>query len=818
LCTDYKNTIDWNNNPLLAAEIFINSSTFDALNRPLQMQTPDSSIVRPVYNEAGILNEVYIRIKGMPETQFVKNINYDAKGQRQSISYANNTKTNYQYDPKTLRLTQLSTTGKNGTDILQKLHYTYDPAGNITTIKDEAQQTIFFNNSVVNPSNQYTYDAIYRLISATGREHIGQNQSPSAKDEFRTNLPMPGDGSAMRNYTQQYEYDAAGNILRMIHAAGAGSWTRLYSYETINNRLKNNTVNNITESYSYDEHGNIQSLSHLSSLHWNFKDQLQQVNLGGGGMAYYVYDVSGQRIRKVIERLDGSKEERLYLGDFEVYKKTDNSSLVWEQTETLHVVDDSRRIAIVETKTIKDAVIITSGTWQPLIRYQYSNHLGSSSLELDENASIISYEEYHPFGTTSYQAKNASINAAAKRYRYTGMERDEESGLAYHSARYYLPWLGRWLSADPIGIEGGLNLYGYSSNNPINRFDINGQNDKETEYCFIPGCGTFAPRDFIKDVVFGSAEGVADTGIELYEQTENLKWAFIDEMNVLIKDPEQFIKDIENMPTAMLDGMKQQLLHIADQASEYYEAVEQGRYRTAARILAKHASNAAIQIALSEVGGELLSAGKVATETSLLLRAEVKAVSRLESRALSTAERKAVSSVEGKAAATLEKNLPKAKPSYSKAPPQLPTANLKPVLKGQPANVNGITIPNLSFKEPGPWKWRLRTPQYKPEIDVLQHPVGSTTVKGVIAHEKQHALDMLTHPQFSYLAGTSRVPGKGIASYIFEARGYFREYGLKGLSPKYVLNSLTSTQIRYLAAEVTTILGLGGYQLSKFLF
>jgi RHS repeat-associated protein len=479
LCNEYKSTIDWNSNPLLATEIFINSSTFDALNRPLQMQTPDSSIVRPVYNEAGILNEVYIRIKGMPETQFVKNINYDAKGQRQSISYGNNTKTNYQYDPKTLRLTQLLTTGSNGTDILQKLHYTYDPAGNITTIKDEAQQTIYFNNAVVNPSNQYTYDAIYRLISATGREHIGQNQSPSSKDEFRTNLPMPGDGSAMRNYTQQYEYDAVDNILRMIHAAGAGSWTRSYVYETTNNSLKSNTVNTITENYTYDEHGNIQSLSHLSSLRWNFKDQLQQANLGGGGIAYYVYDGSGQRIRKIIERLDGSKEERIYLGGFEVYKRTDNGSVVQEQTETLHVMDDSRRIAIVETKTVKDAVSVTTGSWQPLIRYQYSNHLGSSSLELDENATIISYEEYHPFGTTSYQAKNANIIAAAKRYRYTGMERDEESGLEYHSARYYLPWLGRWLNADPIGIKGGINLYAYAGNNPVHRTDTKGTDWKE---------------------------------------------------------------------------------------------------------------------------------------------------------------------------------------------------------------------------------------------------------------------------------------------------------------------------------------------------
>ena len=71
-----------------------------------------------------------------------------------------------------------------------------------------------------------------------------------------------------------------------------------------------------------------------------------------------------------------------------------------------------------------------------------ANHLGSAALELDEQAKIISYEEYHPYGTTAYQATDAVKQVPAKRYRYTGMERDEESGLSYHSARYYVPWLG----------------------------------------------------------------------------------------------------------------------------------------------------------------------------------------------------------------------------------------------------------------------------------------------------------------------------------------------------------------------------------------
>ncbi|HEY0067568.1 MAG TPA: RHS repeat-associated core domain-containing protein, partial [Flavisolibacter sp.] len=113
------------------------------------------------------------------------------------------------------------------------------------------------------------------------------------------------------------------------------------------------------------------------------------------------------------------------------------------------------------------------------VRYQLGNHQGSASIETDEKARVISYEEYHPFGTTSYQASDKSINAAYKRYRYTGMERDEESGLEYHGARYYLPWLARWLSADPKGLEAGMNFYAYVKNSPINFFDPTGNDEAQ---------------------------------------------------------------------------------------------------------------------------------------------------------------------------------------------------------------------------------------------------------------------------------------------------------------------------------------------------
>jgi RHS repeat-associated protein len=110
---------------------------------------------------------------------------------------------------------------------------------------------------------------------------------------------------------------------------------------------------------------------------------------------------------------------------------------------------------------------------QQLIRYQLSNHLGSASLELDDQAQIISYEEFYPYGSTSYQAVSSQTETP-KRYRYTGKERDEESGLYYHGARYFVPWLCRWNSCDPAGLVDGPNLYQYVGSNPIRRFDPSG--------------------------------------------------------------------------------------------------------------------------------------------------------------------------------------------------------------------------------------------------------------------------------------------------------------------------------------------------------
>ncbi len=270
--SDYKTAPDWAQNPALDSETFTSATAYDALNRVTAATTPDNSVYRPTFNEANLLEKVDVNLRGASaSTPFVVNIDYNAKGQRTLIEYGNGVTTTYTYDPLTFRLVLLLTSRDAaafpgdcpqsrpaawpGCQV-QSLFYTCDPAGNITRIRDDAQQTIYFSNKRVEPSTDYTYDPIYRLIEATGREHLGQAGASvplSYNDVPRVGLPQPGDGNAMGRYRQSYLYDAAGNFEQMIHAginpANPG-WTRTYVYQEpsllepgkVSNRLTSTTV------------------------------------------------------------------------------------------------------------------------------------------------------------------------------------------------------------------------------------------------------------------------------------------------------------------------------------------------------------------------------------------------------------------------------------------------------------------------------------------------------------------------------------------------------------------------------------------------
>jgi RHS repeat-associated protein len=513
LAAAYTTLLDWSMAVTLEAEVYTSSSTYDALNRPLTQTLPDASVLQRSYNQANLLTQVSANLRGSAATtSYISRIDYNARGQRSLIAYGNGVQTRYRYDPQTFRMTGLYTTRGaafpgDGTDPtmppvgVQNLHYIYDPCGNITFVRDNARQTVYFRNRLVEPSAEYTYDALSRLLSASGREHLGQiagagPQVPlplTPDDGPRSGQMHPGDGNAMGTYLQEYRYDEVGNILQMLHQGSDPAqpgWTRTYTYsepsllETgkVSNRLSSTQPgSDPPETYTYDVHGNMTRMSHLPLMQWDYKEQLQattQQIVHNGGLpetTIYRYDANGQRIRKVTERQAAPGQtptrlkERLYLGGLEIYREYggDGHSITLER-QTLLIVDDKQCVALVETRTQG-----SDHAAGQLTRYQFSNQLDTACLELDDQGQIITYEEYYPFGSSAYQAVRSQTETP-KRYRFTGKERDEENALYYHGARYYACWLGRWTAPDPQGLIDGNNLYRYVHNNPVRHSDPTG--------------------------------------------------------------------------------------------------------------------------------------------------------------------------------------------------------------------------------------------------------------------------------------------------------------------------------------------------------
>ena len=516
--------LHWVENPPqnMLEETYMQNITYDALNRMTRQENwhrtgREPAVYLPTYNERGTLVSEKLIVQGVT-TEAIKNIEHDAKGQRRLIKYGNGTTTRYIYDKESFRLLQLRTTKTISSDtlpiapsnlkdenVLQNLYYTYDPVGNISEMHDDAFKNVFFKNQQVEPRSVYEYDSLYRLIRASGRENFHASNTPKAgKLSEVQKLTFPITNQALRNYTQSYIYDSVGNLKKMIHTANVGSWTRHYKTAEDSNRLLktwigNNTTNAIN--YHYDTHGSMLNLANIAEqyqLQWDSNDMIHHINQGGGGDVFYNYGNDKERSRKRIVRSNDTVEERIYLGGMEVFRKFNATGDIVEDIETYHLFDGEQRILMAEHVFKKGNTDLPEDT--TLFKYQYSNHLGSVGLELDEVGVIISYEEYHPYGTTAYSARNQGIKATRKRYKYTGMERDEESGLSYHSARYYLPWLGRWLSGDPIGIEGGVNLFVYVSCNPVGRVDPDGTQDRTTSKIKASNIEYKSPNDTLNDI------------------------------------------------------------------------------------------------------------------------------------------------------------------------------------------------------------------------------------------------------------------------------------------------------------------------------
>jgi RHS repeat-associated protein len=484
--------VDWDDpaSTPLDAKTYTSTMSYDALNRVKLMTYPEDvenqrRKIIPHYNHAGALESVALErtdAGGAAVSDiFVQRIAYNAKGQRVLIAYGNKIMTRHAYDPKTFRLTHLRTEGfSKPSDLiyhytgqpLQEFGYDYDLVGNIIDIHDRTQESGIKDSYLGFDAldRKFIYDAIYRLKSATGRE------CDKPPDFPWDDVPRSTDLTKTRSYTEQYLYDVVGNIKQLKHLTNDAVFTRDFDLVAENNRLRSLTVKapgaTSVFGYEFDTNGNMTGEANSRHFEWDYADRMRvyrtQTDASEPSVhAHYLYDAGGQRVKKLVRKQGGLVKVTVYIDGIFEFQRIALAGAV-EQNNTLHVMDNQSRIALVRVGNpfVNDTT--------PAVKYHLGDHLGSSNLVLNSTGNLVNREEYTPYGETSFGS------FSRKRFRFAGKEKDEESGLNYHEARYYASWLIRWASCDPAGPVADLPLYSYSQN-PLSFTDPQGTEPQDKQ-------------------------------------------------------------------------------------------------------------------------------------------------------------------------------------------------------------------------------------------------------------------------------------------------------------------------------------------------
>jgi hypothetical protein len=287
----------------------------------------------------------------------VKYIAYNAKGQCTLVIYGNTVMTRYRYDEKTLRLARTRSEkyedktirsplqliyrplgGSTSQGLLfQDFSYDYDLVGNILKIHDRTPKSGVSNTpgGIYGLDRVFTYDSLYRLLSATGREctYGLYNELPPPWLE----KPKCVDPTLTRAYTQEYRYDSVGNMQSLKHYivenATERGFTRKFTLPQDGenaqktNRLSTLTVRDKTMySYAYDKSGNLIEEGSLQHFEWDHGDHVRAFYIRSGDTGasndytHYLYDSTGQRVKKLVRISDSVYRVTVYIdGVFEYH-------------------------------------------------------------------------------------------------------------------------------------------------------------------------------------------------------------------------------------------------------------------------------------------------------------------------------------------------------------------------------------------------------------------------------------------------------------------------------------------------------------------
>ena len=375
---------------------------------------------------------------------------YDSMGRVVRTTHPNNTQTIEEYNADN-RLTSIATYGeREGT--LSSFAYTYDSVGNKLSMTEEDGDM-----------TTYEYDKLYRL---TFVDYPQREWEPELTDEEKNNGTLNGKDNKKGHFKNicdettdclpsavRYAYDPAGN--RISHT---DDWQTVeYQYNSANQMLQAGTAQ-----FSYDENGNrIQKSDSgdVANYFYNYDDMMEQVDSPNGESTGYGYDALGRRIYKVDQ--DGNSTNYLYDG---INVLQEISGQLNQKIATYYRVNG--RILTRQEFSVSQG---ENDAYQnrPTGRQLYYSYdgLGSVASLSNHDGNLQTRYQYDAFGEMT------GGDITENPYTFTGKRFDEESGMYHFHFRQYDPGTGVWTTPDPIGVLGGVNLYSYVFNNPVNFID-----------------------------------------------------------------------------------------------------------------------------------------------------------------------------------------------------------------------------------------------------------------------------------------------------------------------------------------------------------
>jgi RHS repeat-associated protein len=472
---------------------FATDVRFDALDRVCELTTPaDIDGKRHVlalrYDRAGALNG--IRLDGQ---EIVLDATYCAQGDRTSLTYAGGVIVSVEYDPRRFWPVAIKTEREGAPELLQANRYRYDLVGNPLEIESTAPGC-GLPGSPDKLTRTFRFDPLYRVLSGDGRE-TGEARFPPWLDNAR-----PQGFERARAYAESFSYDAMGNLTSIDHRSAGGAYRREMAIDPGRNCITRLTVGTNGINYRYDACGNVTHEGERA-FGWDYRNRLMRFDSGDGVRADYLRDGAGVR---TVQRVTTASrvDTTVYVDQLFEYRQVEaDGALV--KGNLLHIRDGNRHLAIVRYG------VDPAGGSGPALTLQIADELGSGVIAfgLDGWKNV---EEYAPYGETVYGSY------PAKRYRYTGHPRDEESALYDAEARAYMPYLGRWLSVDPNGLADGPNPYAYVGGNPLRYVDPHGTQGEENQQ-------TNSSRASVTGASDTNARALATTGFNF---NTVMKWVY----------------------------------------------------------------------------------------------------------------------------------------------------------------------------------------------------------------------------------------------------------------------------------------------------